>query len=79
MPSRIWLRPVRQARQPRSNNYSETGGYPHRVAARFVSEKGCSQCSRNAFAQIGGGFKSMFGGELAGMTKNLAGSRGAGG
>jgi len=31
--------------------------------------------SRNAFAQIGAGFKSMFGGELAGMTKNLAESR----
>ena len=27
--------------------------------------------SRNAFAQIGAGFKSMFGGELQGMTKNL--------
>jgi uncharacterized protein YbjQ (UPF0145 family) len=31
--------------------------------------------SRNAFAQFGAGFKSMFGGELAGMTKNLAESR----
>jgi uncharacterized protein YbjQ (UPF0145 family) len=31
--------------------------------------------SRNAFAQMGAGFKSMFGGELAGMTKNLADSR----
>jgi uncharacterized protein YbjQ (UPF0145 family) len=31
--------------------------------------------SRNAFAQIGAGFKSMFGGELSGMTKNLAESR----
>jgi uncharacterized protein YbjQ (UPF0145 family) len=31
--------------------------------------------SRNAFSQIGAGFKSMFGGELAGMTKNLADSR----
>ena len=31
--------------------------------------------SRNAFAQIGAGFKSMFGGELQGMTKNLADSR----
>ena len=28
--------------------------------------------SRNAFAQFGAGLKSMFGGELAGMTKNLA-------
>ena len=26
--------------------------------------------SRNAFAQMGAGFKSMFGGELQGMTKN---------
>ena len=31
--------------------------------------------SRNAFAQFGAGLKSMFGGELAGMTKNLADSR----
>ena len=31
--------------------------------------------SRNAFAQMGAGFKSMFGGELAGMTKTLADSR----
>ncbi len=31
--------------------------------------------SRNAFAQLGAGFKSMFGGELQGMTKNLAESR----
>ncbi|MGH8961739.1 MAG: YbjQ family protein [Jatrophihabitantaceae bacterium] len=31
--------------------------------------------SRNAFSQIGAGFKSMFGGELQGMTKNLAESR----
>ena len=31
--------------------------------------------SRNAFAQMGAGFKSMFGGELAGMTKQLTESR----
>ena len=31
--------------------------------------------SRNAFAQMGAGFKSMFGGELTGMTKQLAESR----
>ena len=31
--------------------------------------------SRNAFSQIGAGFKSMFGGELQGMTKNLSDSR----
>ena len=31
--------------------------------------------SRNAFSQIGAGFKSMFGGELQGMTKNLVESR----
>ena len=31
--------------------------------------------SRNAFSQIGAGFKSMFDGELQGMTKNLADSR----
>lgn len=31
--------------------------------------------SRNAFSQMGAGFKSMFGGELVGMTKNLTESR----
>ncbi|MCI2976314.1 MAG: YbjQ family protein [Ferrimicrobium sp.] len=31
--------------------------------------------SRNAFSQAGAGFKSMFGGELKGMTKNLEDSR----
>src|SRR4249919_3122086 len=31
--------------------------------------------SRNAFSQTGAGLKSMFGGELQGMTKNLSDSR----
>ena len=31
--------------------------------------------SRNAFSQMGAGFKSMFGGELKGMTKALVDSR----
>lgn len=31
--------------------------------------------SRNAFSQMGAGMKSMFGGELAGMTKQLTESR----
>ena len=31
--------------------------------------------SRNAFSQMGAGLKSMFGGELQGMTKNLTLSR----
>ncbi|MEP6562554.1 MAG: YbjQ family protein [Nakamurella sp.] len=31
--------------------------------------------SRNAFSQMGAGLKSMFGGELAGMTKQLTESR----
>ena len=31
--------------------------------------------SRNAASQFGAGLKSMFGGELQGMTSNLAGSR----
>jgi uncharacterized protein YbjQ (UPF0145 family) len=31
--------------------------------------------SRNAFSQIGAGLKSMFGGELQGMTRNLVNSR----
>jgi uncharacterized protein YbjQ (UPF0145 family) len=31
--------------------------------------------SRNAFSQIGAGFKSLVGGELKGMTENLINSR----
>ena len=31
--------------------------------------------SRNAFSQMGAGLKSMLGGELKGMTKNLEASR----
>jgi uncharacterized protein YbjQ (UPF0145 family) len=31
--------------------------------------------SRNAFSQMGAGLKSLFGGELQGMTKNLTDSR----
>jgi uncharacterized protein YbjQ (UPF0145 family) len=31
--------------------------------------------SRNAFSQMGAGFKSLLGGELKGMTKNLETSR----
>ncbi|MGH9047118.1 MAG: YbjQ family protein [Acidimicrobiales bacterium] len=31
--------------------------------------------SRNAFSQIGAGLKSLIGGELVGMTKNLQASR----
>jgi uncharacterized protein YbjQ (UPF0145 family) len=31
--------------------------------------------SRNAFSQMGAGLKSMFGGELQGMTRNLSDSR----
>ena len=31
--------------------------------------------SRNAFSQIGAGFKSLMGGELKGMTENLVNSR----
>lgn len=31
--------------------------------------------ARNAFSQLGAGFKSVVGGELRGMTKNLVNSR----
>jgi uncharacterized protein YbjQ (UPF0145 family) len=41
----------------------------------------CGECfgltvrSRNVFSQTGAGIKSLFGGELVGMTKNLEASR----
>lgn len=43
---------------------------------RVVGEVfGLTVRSRNAFSQMGAGLKSMFGGELQGMTKNLIDSR----
>ena len=44
----------------------------HRVCGEVF---GLTVRSRNAFSQIGAGIKSMFGGELQGMTKNLTDSR----
>src|ERR1700732_973526 len=47
----------------------------YRVDAVFGEVFGLTVRSRNAFSQLGAGFKSMFGGELKGMTKALADSR----
>jgi len=47
----------------------------HRVASVLGEVFGLTVRSRNAFSQMGAGFKSMLGGELKGMTKNLHDSR----
>lgn len=53
-----------------------TNDIPGWEIQRVVGEVfGLTVRSRNAFSQIGAGFKSMFGGELQGMTKNLTESR----
>lgn len=47
----------------------------YRVDAVLGEVFGLTVRSRNAFSQMGSGFKSMFGGELKGMTKALVDSR----
>jgi uncharacterized protein YbjQ (UPF0145 family) len=53
-----------------------TNDIPGREIQRVCGEVfGLTVRSRNASAQFGAGFKSMFGGELQGVTNNLAESR----
>ena len=47
----------------------------HEITDVYGEVFGLTVRSRNAFSQMGAGFKSMFGGELKGMTKALAESR----
>lgn len=47
----------------------------YRIDAVLGEVFGLTVRSRNAFSQMGAGFKSMFGGELRGMTKALVDSR----
>ena len=47
----------------------------YEVVEVFGEVFGLTVRSRNAFSQLGAGFKSMLGGELKGMTKALADSR----
>ena len=47
----------------------------YRIDQVFGEVFGLTVRSRNAFSQMGAGLKSMFGGELAGMTKALSDSR----
>ena len=46
-----------------------------RIEQVFGEVFGLTVRSRNAFSQMGAGLKSMFGGELKGMTKALVDSR----
>ena len=47
----------------------------HEITDVYGEVFGLTVRSRNAFSQMGAGLKSMFGGELKGMTKALAESR----
>jgi len=47
----------------------------HEIEEVYGEVFGLTVRSRNAFSQIGAGFKSMMGGELKGMTKALTDSR----
>ena len=47
----------------------------HEIVEVYGEVFGLTVRSRNAFSQMGAGLKSMFGGELKGMTKALADSR----
>jgi uncharacterized protein YbjQ (UPF0145 family) len=52
---------------------NEVTGY--RIDAVFGEVFGTTVRSRNMFSQVGAGLKSMFGGELKGMTKAVIDSR----
>jgi uncharacterized protein YbjQ (UPF0145 family) len=47
----------------------------HEIEEVYGEVFGLTVRSRNAFSQLGAGFKSMLGGELKGMTKALVDSR----
>jgi uncharacterized protein YbjQ (UPF0145 family) len=47
----------------------------HEIEEVYGEVFGLTVRSRNAFSQMGAGFKSMLGGELKGMTKALTESR----
>jgi uncharacterized protein YbjQ (UPF0145 family) len=47
----------------------------HEITDVYGEVFGLTVRSRNAFSQMGAGLKSMFGGELKGMTKALEDSR----
>src|SRR5438876_8553200 len=47
----------------------------HEVVEVYGEVFGLTVRSRNAFSQMGSGLKSMFGGELKGMTQALSDSR----
>ena len=64
--------------QPYRTNFltvttNDVPGY--RIDAVYGEVFGLTVRSRNAFSQMGAGLKSMFGGELKGMTKALVDSR----
>ena len=71
-----------QPQQPPQQQYQQnfltvtTNDIPgFRIDGVFGEVFGLTVRSRNAFSQMGAGLKSMFGGELKGMTKALTDSR----
>jgi len=70
--------PPQQQQQQFQQNFlcvttNDIPGY--RINAVYGEVFGLTVRSRNAFSQMGAGLKSMFGGELKGMTKALVDSR----
>ncbi|HYP59082.1 MAG TPA: YbjQ family protein, partial [Thermomicrobiales bacterium] len=68
--------PLRHSREGANMLVTTTNEIPGWQIQRVIGEVfGLTVRSRNAFSQMGAGLKSIFGGELQGMTKNLAESR----
>jgi uncharacterized protein YbjQ (UPF0145 family) len=67
--------PMQQPQQPHIlvSTMNEVPGF--RVAQVFGEVFGLTVRSRNAFSDMGAGFKNMFGGEMKGYTKMLSDSR----
>lgn len=67
--------PMQPPQQPQIlvTTMNDVPGY--RIAQVFGEVFGLTVRSRNAFADVGAGFKNMFGGEMKGYTKMLSDSR----
>jgi uncharacterized protein YbjQ (UPF0145 family) len=68
-----WARPATERTDVLISTMNDVPGY--RVTRVLGECFGLTVRARNAFSQLGAGLKSIVGGELAGMTKNLERSR----
>jgi len=75
VPHRRRREPAAQSRGP-TLLISTMNDVPGYAVTKVIGECfGLTVRSRNAFSQLGAGLKSLVGGELVGMTKNLENSR----